>query len=273
MIIKTYKRIFAAVERGELDLPAEVRDAHATLARVTAALTGLPVPRAAGDLFADAVTTTLRADDPAAVDLSMVVGHAEIRRAHDVRVRVLRRAVELAAQDVTDSIVENADTIITAHIAPAGDALWDEIMTAVKALGDVEIASADEMLRAPDRARKAYLALGDLAAQYDRLRSALGDVPAAAVQHDTGGDHATFRGGLCTVVGRGWRTTPIFPAARMPWPDDPRGRLVWFARQGHRPWWPTPAQRDEAWMEAHREQHEQQQRRNVLNRSAHAWTG
>lgn len=183
-------------------------------------------------------------------------------------------AAERAEGDLGDVIRECHDQIITGHLRPAGEKLWTEVEKAVKALGDLDTANVDGLLRAPDRTRRAWLDLDAMAGRYDRIREALSRLNQhtnTQPEHDAAGDHAEFRAGLCTVAGSNWRGNPTSPAPKMPWPDDPRGRLVWFVRNGATPWWPLTEERDAAWLDAHREGYEQMQQQQQRHHLARQW--
>lgn len=271
---RRYRHLLLPADRNEITLPQAVLTARAVLVRVDAALSTLTAPPAPQDVFDTTVAAALSTDQPDTLDVSAILDHTRQQGEHEARLAVLRTAHDRADTTFRSTIDGAAETIVVDHIRPAGTELWGRITASVKALGNVEITSADAMLRASDRARKAYLTLSELAASYGRLRAALAELLRDdPPEHDTLGDHAEFHAGLCTVVGRGWRTTPSSPAPQMPWPADDRGRLVWIARHHHTPWWPTPTERDGAWMELHREAHDHQKQRNTAHRQIHGWGG
>ena len=267
---RLYRRLLDPADLGELTLPEEVQTARAVVARLTAARTGLTPPDPPQSVLDAAVRATLTADDPATVDLAPVLDHERTVRAFEVRAAVLNRALDLADDDLRGALADNTERIVVQHVRPAGEQLWVEIVKCVKALAGIDTINTDSMLRAGDRARRAYLDMDTLAARYDRLRGAWSPLPnGQPVQHDVHGDHAEFEAGLCTVFGPGWRGVPTGARPGLPWPDDPRGRLIWLVRNGRTPWWPLPAERDAAWMEAHREAFELMQRRQALHHTAH----
>ena len=76
-----------------------------------------------------------------------------------------------------------------------------------------------------------------------------------------------IREGWCTTIGANWNGMPTSPAKPQPpwgyW-GDLVGMLIWLARAGYAPWFPSAGERDAAWRSAHAEQaaamDEQQQR-------------
>ncbi|HVL86200.1 MAG TPA: hypothetical protein VM367_18190 [Pseudonocardia sp.] len=272
-VTRRYRHLLVAADRDKLSLPPDVAAARMVLDRVTAALPQLTAPPPPQTVLDAAVDAALNSTDPAALNVDAVIDQERRQREHDTRVRVLRAARERADEQLRDTIADSTDVIVADHVRPTGEHLWQQIRAAVEALGDVEISNPDALLAAPDKARRAYLALDSLAARYTRLRTVLSELlrDAPGPEHDVTGDHAEFRVGLCAI----WpdhRRSPSLAAATPPWPEDGRGRLVWLVRGGHEPWWPLVAERDAAWLTCHREAHEHTQRRNALHRLAHAWS-
>lgn len=209
--------------------------------------------------------------DPGAVDVSGILDHERQTVELTHCRRVLNRAQELAESELASVLEGSTDQIIEDVIQPAGERLWSSVVKAVAGLDDIEVVSVDAMLRAPERARRCYLELDGLAAQYGRLRGAWSPLPNGQdVQHDIAADHSEFEVGLCTIVGPHWRGSPMAQhRPRMPWSDHPRDRLIWLVRAGHKPWFPTPDQRDRVWLTVHREEHERHQRQVSLGQNTH----
>lgn len=269
-----YRRLLDPVDRGDLTLPADVLTARATVHRLTAAQERLTPPAAAHVPRDAAVRAALQAEDPASIDVSEILDHDRHVAEHTHRRQTLSRALETADRELAGALEDHTARIITHHVRPAGQKLWTLIAKAVAALDGIELVCVDTMLRAPDKARRAYLQLDALAGQYARLREAWSPLPEPQpVQHDTHGDHAEFQAGLCTIIGPSWRGSPMSPhRPQPPWPDDPRGRLIWLVRRGHTPWWPLAPERDEAWLAvpAHREAHTRVTNQQRRGRQVHA---
>ena len=266
-----YRRLFEPVDRGELALPEEVLTARATVQRLNTALRALTPPVEAQVPRDAAIRAALESPDPMIVDVSGILDHERHVAEFNQRRQILTRALEIADAELTGVLEDFADEIVTDFVRPTGQRLWAEITKQVKCLDGIDPITTDAMLRAPDRARRAYLELDALAGQYARSREAWSPLPEGQqTEHDTQGDHAEFRAGLCTVMGPNWRGSPTAPnRPKPPWRDDPRGRLIWLVRNEHIPWWPTGADRDAAWMETHREQYERMQNQNRLNQQTH----
>lgn len=271
IVERRYRLLLGPVDQGELGLPEEVVTARAAVARLSAAVAGLPVLEPAHVAEGAAVRAAVGSPDPGAVDLTGIVEHE--RQTADLahRKRILNRALEVAEAELAAVLEDSTDRIIEEFIRPAGERLWTSIVRAVGALDGIAVITTDAMLRAEDKARRAFLELDSLSGQYGRLRQAWSPLPAGQdVEHDTSSDHGEFEAGLCTIIGPGWRGSPMAQSRpKPPWPDDPRDRLVWMVRAGHRPWFPTPDQRDAAWLTAHREEHERYQRQISLGQNTH----
>lgn len=274
---RRYRDLFEPADRAEWTLPQEITVCRERSARLAAAYTRaaaplLPSREAVHD---DAVRAALAVDDPAAVDLAALVDHPRRAAERDARTGVLRIASERADAALAGAVSGLKDQLITGHLRVAGEALWTAAVKATKALGDIDIDQPNELLRAPDKTRNAWLELDDLAARYGRIREAMSRLLlhlSVTLEHDTDGDHAEFREGYCTLAGPQWKGLPMAERRpKLPWPSEPRPRVVWFARKGIKPWWPTIAERDEAWMAAHREAFERIQKQRQLNRTAQDW--
>ena len=265
-----YKALTEPADAGEWTLPDDVSRARAVHARLLAAVTTHPAapPDPRPSLVAAALTT----DDPGSLDVGALTDHKRVTTERAHRLDVLREALNRAADDLTNSVTDHAEDIITGHLAPAGDRLWTEIVKTVTALEDIDLTDTAGLLSAPEKVRKAYLSLDALTIRYGQIRDAWSRVPVEPVQHDDRGDHSEFRAGLCKVW-PGHKRMATAPAAAPPWPtgDGGKGRLVWLVRAGAVPWWPTPQQRDSAWMDAHGEDFRRMQEQNQRGALVQQW--
>ncbi|MDQ3762605.1 MAG: hypothetical protein M3460_13345 [Actinomycetota bacterium] len=270
---RKYARLFAVADRGELALPSSVVEARVVVHRLEKALDSLPVVVAPQVPRDAAVQAALASVEPEMVDVQPVLDLDRQRAEVDQRREVLQRAWSIADARLASVLGATRDEVIVDFVRPAGRRLWSEVRKAVAVLGDLDTSCVDVMLGAPDKVRRAYMEMDSLAARYVRLRSAWSPLPGGQdVEHDSDGDHAEFEQGLCRVIGPGWRGQAMAPhRPKPPWPDDQRGRLIWLVRHGHEPWWPTPAERDQAWLEAHRKQYERMQTQQRRHRIAQAW--
>jgi predicted NBD/HSP70 family sugar kinase len=265
---RMFRRLFVPVEEGQLTLPEPVTAARATLARVNEAMSSVTEPPSRDDVYLGLVEATVAAKDPAVVDMAALLDHDALLQEYRARVEVLRAALQVSENRLRDAVIANARTIVTDHIAVAGEELWARIVKAAKAIpaGLVD-PTPSNMVGASDKERSAFLALQtELSPAYFNLREALRTISqnAGQLEHDTDGDHAEFKVGLCQI-----RPNSIATALnRWPWPESPVGKLIWLVQNQMTPWWPTPAQRDAAWMTQHHAHYEQMRRRAQAARMA-----
>ena len=271
---RKYRDVFDPADHGEWELPAAVSEARITLARVTEALSRVVEPPPLQQLKDEVVRATMNVENPLDADLTSLLDHARLRNERDTRVAVLQEAQQRADMQLSAAVYDNCDRIIVQCLRPAGEATWAEISKDARLLGDLDGEDMNGLLRAGAKVRQAWLNLGELAAKYYRVRAAMerlllhaGDSP----QHDIYADHGEFRRGLCTIIGPNWRSAPMAEKRKLSWPTEDRARLVWLARNGHEPWFPTTAERDEAWMAAHHAEHDRAQHQQYRNRVAQRW--
>lgn len=272
---RKHSALFGPADAGEWSLPRPIIEARETVARLTAAYSAIPQAPSWQALNDAAVTAAMKSADPGTVDISALLDYPRLTTERDTIVEVLRVAGERANATLGGLVFESRDLIISGHLRPAGDKLWSAVIKATKALGDIDTSQTNALLRAPSPARHAWLELDDLALRYGRIREAVSRLllhSGAQPQHDTDADHAEFEEGLCTLAGPGWKGLPMAEKRpTLPWPTDPRSRLVWFARKGVQPWWPTIEERDAAWMVTHKAGYERMQQQQQRHRTTQAW--
>jgi hypothetical protein len=165
-------------------------------------------------------------------------------QAHRMRTDLLAEARAQLASEMLLAVDDHADALIVEHLRPAFDSALADLHAAARALPDD--LSGDALLRAPDKVRKTWLGLDDVASRLSRLRrlaERLGRL--RPVQHDQAGEFAAMRN-----LRQVW---PLYqPGRTPPWPqDNTRLALLWQARNGCELWLPTSAERDAAWLEVH----------------------
>lgn len=162
--------LFAGADAGIHSLPADVGD----LRRALLHLADTPTPEVPDEralhasLVAAAVAAAHRGDDPP--DVTPLIDSGRARALADARRRVLDEATSAVAGELRDTIVDGAEAILGDHLRPAFDELVAELKAACAAFTPFG-ASASELLRAPDKARKAFAGLGDLSARWAALRN------------------------------------------------------------------------------------------------------
>ncbi len=164
---------------------------------------------------------------------------------HLVRVAALERAEGLAADLITDL----AETIIVDHLRPALAALVDQVRRHAAALPPTPTDAA--VLRADEKARKAWLAMDEVATRHGTIRGARGVLSRFGYtpQADTRGQWAEVRNWLelwGSEIGdpANYGKTGMAHLPGQPTDGDPRARLVWLVRAGAELWLPTVAEQD-----------------------------
>lgn len=271
---RRYRDLFDPADRGEWELPTPVTEARTVLAKVTEALAKVVEPGPVQEVNDEAVQAALNSADPLDIDLTALLDHSRLREESDTRIAVLREAQQRADTALATAMRDNCDRIIVKCLRPPGEAVWSEITRATRSLGDLNTSDTSGLLRAGAKTRAAFLELDELTTRYHRIREAMerlllhaGEPP----QHDIHGDHGEFQVGLCRILGTNWRAAPMSEKRKLPWPTDPKARLVWLARNGHQPWFATTEQRDEAWLTAHRAEQERMQHQQYRHGVAQRW--
>lgn len=273
---RKYGDLFRPADRGEWTLPQEVANARETVARLATAYAAIPQPPNRQALHDTAVHAALTADNPCLVDVTGLLDYPRVAAERDTLTEVLRVASERADLDLAAAVVDHRDDIITDHLRTAGQSVWSSVMKATRALDGVDTDQVNVIVGSPKPVRDAWLELETLATRYTLIRQAVSRLllhTGPQPEYDVDGDHSEFEPGLCALAGPGWKGLPMAERRpKLPWPDDPRARLVWFARKGIRPWWPTTTERDQAWMIAHKDAYDRMQDQKTRHKVAHEWS-
>jgi len=162
--------LFSNTDAGIHSLPADVVE----LRRALAHLIDTPTPEVVDEralhasLVAAAVAAAHAGDNPP--DVTPLIDAGRARALADARRRVLDEATSAVAGELRDTIVDGAEAILGDHLRPAFDELVAELKAAHATFlpyGD----AAPALLRAPDKARKAFAGLGELSARWAALRN------------------------------------------------------------------------------------------------------
>ena len=169
---RNLRRAGALIEGADAHLytlPADILTARDGIVRLAAEL-DQPAPLDATAVENRYVTALVDAA-LAATDLPDASGVLDADRelaAYGRRAALLQRAIEQADAAFDSLIAGLSDTVIHDHLGPAVAEVMLGIVAAAQALP--EDISAETILRASDKARKAWLSLDDLAARYDAIR-------------------------------------------------------------------------------------------------------
>ncbi len=253
--------LLTGADAGAYELPPEVGAAREVLAKLSAAKCPVLVAdsgRARSDLV-DALLTAAGksgapswpAPKPVLVALESEDSARVWRDAHEA-------ALEVAADAVVVSVLDNADQIITGCLRPALAAVLGEAGEVAPAFAPVATLDDRQLLAARDEHRSAALTLDELATRYATLRRAQGVLSAGRVQRDTDGLWGEF-GNLEALFGNRWpgRNQTTW----RPGPTAPRARMAWLAvGDPAEPVKPdvvmlTPGERDARWVAAYGARH------------------
>lgn len=243
--------LFTGADSGIHTLPADVLDLRRALTHLLDT-PPLDVPDE-GDLtrnlVADTVAAAHRGDDPP--DVSALVDAGRVRAVADARRRVLDEAAAHLAGDLRDSVIDGAETIIIDHLRPAFTDLVAGLRSLVATFSPYGT-SPGALLRAPDKARRAFLSLSDLSGRWSAL-SASRSVLASAGYAATADEASLF--GLVRNADAFTDMTRSRPVSKiadgLPW--RALSGDVWFLWFGTHPdadlWLPTPAEQDARYLD------------------------
>lgn len=265
--VRRYRSLFDGFDTGLYTLPAEAVAARDGLVRLSDELTAA---RAVD--MTQAENAYLRALIDAARSGETLPDVAQVRVADEAngdynrRTGLLARALDQADSEVDALLASLSDLILREHLAPA----VNEVMKGVRAAAEVlpEDIRPEALLRAADKARRAYLTLDDLAARYDGVRRAASPLRMRTpAEMDNRGDFSELRNFDELTVGMNLQM-----GGPRPWPTETAGRLLWYARHGGQVWLPTVREQDDRYREVHKEALAQQaQNRHRVSAAQHAF--
>lgn len=153
-------------------------------------------------------------------------------------------AADTVARLLAVEVVRTFDRVADESVPALRDGLrvqLDELVTTARRLGagldGYDVTQPAGLVAAPDRARKAYALLGDLAEQYATLRAAQRTLEPV---EDAQAYNVHERMGVTELQDAlelwDWREAERDRQAAFPWPADPRARLLFVTSR--RPWVP-----------------------------------
>lgn len=243
--------LFAGRDAGRWTLPDDVLTLRAGLDR----LLSTPEPEVVDEgslharLVSDTAAAAVRGED--VPDVAPLVDAARSREALTVHRRVIGGAIETLAGELHAQVADDPDAILVGHLRPAFDHLVGELRTAVATFTKYG-ATAGELLKAPDKARAAYLAVGDLSARWAALsaaRSALASVGCVATADEASLFGLVRNAHAFTDMTRSRPVSKI--ADGLPWRSLSGSEwLLWFGTHHDADvWLPTPGEQDERYLE------------------------
>ena len=242
--------LVTSADAGGYTVPPELTAAYDTLVAVKALV--IPPPQALDPDTAAARIVTATADGKPVDLMALAAEVAEIelgKQRHEQALHIMALAIEQAgerAQHLASDIVEQ---VITQHLRPALEQVYEQTREVAAALAGQPL-DTDALLAAPAKVRAAYLRLPELLARRSAIFTArrwINTLGYREAKHDGTGLYSEFERPL--ALSPQWKPpmrTPPIPA-----PADPTARLLWVVGpEGAigRPWLPTVAQQDAAWL-------------------------
>ncbi|MFD1366931.1 hypothetical protein [Actinoplanes sichuanensis] len=245
---RRHARLFDGADTGLYTLPAELLAARDGLVRLSAELAVAPPSDRGADQarYVTALMDAATAGEPLPT-LDELTAADRRNRQYDRRSELLVEAIDRADSALELLVNDLGDRIIRDHLAPVVDDIMKGVTAAAGALPDDT--SADTILRASDKARKAWLGLDDLAARYEAVRAAAVSVRRnTPAEWDHRGDFSELHNFHELTAGLN-----IQIGGPRPWPTKTSDRLLWYARNNGRVWMPTVAEQDARYREVHKD--------------------
>lgn len=247
----TLTKLTDTAEVGGYTLPAEVTDAVRTWRRVEALTTAEPKPSTTDTAAAQLVSATAAGEPVDLAALGSAIREAdEARHAHAAAVSILSEAREQAGNAAVHVTIDLTDRIITDHLRPALEDVYELARKAASDLGGHSLEPRD-LLAAPAKVRSAYLGLPALVDRHQVIHAArqwVNNLAQRTPAQDTEHRFSEYRDPIALTPG--WKPPARWPA--VPAPSDPALRLLWLVgEEGQRakPWLPTTAEQDARWVE------------------------
>lgn len=251
MEINSLKTLADSADGGGYTLPAELLDALRTYRRVTE----LEYPDAQhfdAEGAATRLVSALAAGENPNIDaLVSQASEAERDSRAIEQVRTITAlALERAAFAATALCSDLTERIIRDHLRPAFDTLLEDIQDKANALAAVGL-DPHALITAPAKARHAYVKLPELAARHRTIwnaRHLVNTIGARKAEHDVAGLFTEFADPL--ALRPGWKLPAPVPLLEAP--TDVHERLLWLVSDAiapGKPWLPTLAEQDAAWLE------------------------
>lgn len=250
-------KIFALVDEGLIDLPAEVSAAREVVDSLDAAAKALNPPERPDAILKKLVPEVASSGTAEAIEDG--VARIDAARAavasYDFRRRLVTSARSVATEHLNLLVKQRRDQIITDHLAPAVAAAVDEARTLIAKFRPHGTTDA-ALLMAPKPARDAWVAFADVTRKYGALQGARASL-LWANEGDLLDGHNLFSEvknteviwpGYVRLVGS-WQQRESAP-----WSDeDPAQRLIKLLEPEAVVWCPTIAEQNQRWLEVYGE--------------------
>ncbi len=159
------------------------------------------------------------------------------REALQREMSVMEGVVTALVGSLQATLADSADQIIVKSLRPVHDKIVSDVRAAAHTFQGEPVSQASA-LKSDDR-RKAFLELGQLNADYARIRRLYRFI------YENAGRPVEDEGRFSSLRdGDQWRT----PQGNSGFPEDPIEKLVFTVTQA-KPWMPLPAERERRWQE------------------------
>ncbi len=263
-------RLFDGEAAGHYTLPTDLLDLKQAFARLAQA----PPPVHVSEVEQ---TQRLVADTLTAAKANEVLPGAEqvlaARRAAEsagVLARARDVALERLAGEVSTTVFDLGDVLITEHLRPALHAVLHELrgtLELTEPYGD----SAAAMLRAPDKVRKAWLGIDAHVTRYEIIRAGRDALAQVGYRPDHDNDNEFLRVRNLNDFWPRHKRYGMAAGAGAPWPTQARQQVVWFIQHGAQLWLPTAAEQDERYNEVYAEGLARMERQRHATAAVTAW--
>lgn len=238
-----YAELFAGHDAGAYTLPDELLHLRDTYLKVQAQPYPQP-PENSWETIArlavetvDAVHNGTKLPDPAAIEKAR-----QDERVYQDVLDMMASCLDIAASRLREAVHALGLVVITDHLKPAHDRVWQEYRAAWRILQEHGDTEPRRLLSAPSKVRKASDQCDQLAEQYRHLRTARAALALRGFScpDDPSGKYLSIRNYHQLSPSR------LFNA-RPPWHDlSTRQFLGWHAANGGQLWMPTPDEQAKA---------------------------
>lgn len=238
-----YADLFAGHDTGAYTLPDELVKHRDTYLQLQA----LPYPKPPENSWetiariaaetVNAVHDGTKLPDPAAIEKAR-----QAERVYQDVLDMMASCLDIAASRLREAVHSRGLAVITDHLKPAHDQLWQDYKTAWRTLQEHGDTEPRRLLAAPSKVRKASDQCDQLAEQYQTLRTARSTLAlhGFACPDDPTGKYLAIRNYHQLSPSR------LFNA-RPPWHGmNTRQFLGWHAANGGQLWMPTPDEQAQA---------------------------
>lgn len=240
-----------SMEGGGYGLPTELLDAFSTFTRVKELTIETPPTLDSESAAAKIVAATAANKTVDLIGMAAQVAEISLgKQRHDEALHILRLAIEQAGENATLLCADLSERIITEYLRPALEQVYKQTRDVAVDLAGYDIGNPHTIITAPAKVRNAFVLLPGLAAKRSAIfaaRSRVNSIGHRTPKYDVGGIYSEFETPLALTPS--WK-----PGAQIQirehGPSDSLAWMLWMVTDGAiaKPWLPTVAEQDEAWL-------------------------